>query len=102
MDRLEMLQQFVARAPNEPFPRYGLAMEFKKRGLLVEASAAFAELIRRSPSYVPAYLMAGQTLVAAGDPAGARAVFEQGIAAARTAGDDHALGELEAARAALA
>lgn len=101
MDRLTMLQQFVVQKPDEPFPRYGLAMEFKKRGLLVEANAAFAELIRRNPGYVAAYLMAGQTLLASGDPNAAREVFDQGIAAAQAAGDAHALGELESARAAL-
>jgi predicted Zn-dependent protease len=102
MDRLAMLQQFVARTPNDPFARYGLAMEFKKRGLLIEANAAFAELIERHPDYVPAYLMAGQALLAAGDAAGALDVFTRGVAAARAAGNDHALGELESARAALA
>jgi hypothetical protein len=34
MDRLAMLQQFVAKRPDDPFARYGLAMELKKRGLL--------------------------------------------------------------------
>ena len=102
MDRLAMLQQFVAKTPNDPFARYGLAMEFKKRGLLIEANAAFAELIARHPDYVAAYLMAGQTLLAAGDTAGALDVFTRGVAAAQAAGNDHALGELESARAALA
>ena len=27
-----MLRQMVERAPGEPFPRYGLAMELRKRG----------------------------------------------------------------------
>jgi len=102
MDRLPLLQQFVVKNPDDPFARYGLAMEFKKRGMLVEASEAFAELIRRRPDYVAAYLMAGQTLLAAGDRDGALGVFTAGVAAAQAAGNDHALGELEAARAALA
>lgn len=102
MDRLPLLQQFVVKNPNDPFARYGLAMEFKKRGMLVEANEAFAELIKRHPDYVAAYLMAGQALQASGDPAGALAVFTAGVAAAQAAGNDHALGELEAARAALA
>jgi predicted Zn-dependent protease len=102
MDRLAMLQQFVAQKPDEPFARYGLAMEYKKRGRLAEANATFAELIARHPNYVPAYLMAGQALLAAGDAAAAREVFTRGVAAAQAAGDDHAYGELEAARAALA
>jgi hypothetical protein len=45
--------------------------------------------------------MAGNNLLADGDRDGARDVFTRGVEAARRAGDDHALGELEAARAAL-
>lgn len=101
MDRLAMLQQFVAQKPDDPFARYGLAMELRKRGLHAQANAVFVELMSRHPSYVPAYLMAGNNLLADGDRDGAREVFTRGVAAARAAGDDHALGELEAARAAL-
>lgn len=101
MDRLAMLQQFVAQRPDDPFARYGLAMELKKRGLLAQANAVFVELMSRHPDYVPAYLMAGNTLLADGDRDSARDVFARGVTAAQRAGDDHALGELEAARAAL-
>lgn len=101
MDRLAMLQQFVAKKPDDPFARYGLAMELNKRGLAVEAKAAFEELMSRHPNYVPAYLMAGNALLAQGDREGARQVFARGVAAAEAAGDGHALGELQAARAAL-
>lgn len=101
MDRLAMLRQFVAQKPGDPFPHYGLAMELKKRGLIAEAIAEFRALIARHPAYVPTYLMAGNTLAEAGDRAEAIAVLSQGIAAARAAGDAHALGELESAQAAL-
>jgi tetratricopeptide (TPR) repeat protein len=96
-----MLRQFVAQKPTEAFPRYGLAMELKRRGQLAEAIAEFRELIARSPEYVPAYLMAGNALVEAGDRDGAIDLYTRGAAAARAAGDSHALGELESARAAL-
>ena len=101
MDRLAMLQQFVSQKPDDAFARYGLAMELNKRGLAAQADAAFVELMARHPNYVPAYLMAGNALLARGDKDGAREVFTRGVEAARTAGDDHALGELEAARTAL-
>jgi predicted Zn-dependent protease len=101
MDRLAMLRQFVAQKPGDPFPRYGLAMELKKRGLLGEAIAEFRALLGHAPDYVPAYLMAGNTLVEHGDRPGAIEVLERGVAAARAAGDAHALGELQSALAAL-
>lgn len=101
VDRLALLRTVVAQKPSDPFPRYGLAMELRKLGRLDEANAAFAELMQLHPGYVPAYLMAGNTLVAAGDPTAARAAFERGIAAASAAGDDHARAELIAARDSL-
>ncbi|MCA9693395.1 MAG: tetratricopeptide repeat protein [Nannocystaceae bacterium] len=101
MDRLVMLERFVAARPDDPFARYGLAMELRKRGELARAQQVFAELIERHPDYVPTYLMAGGCLLEAGDRAGARAVFERGVAVATAAGDAHARGELEAARAEL-
>jgi len=101
IDRLAMLERFVAERPQDPFPHYGLAMEYRKRGRLEEARAAFEALLERHPGYVPAYLMAGNALVEAGDRGAAAAVYERGIAAASAAGDDHALSELQSARALL-
>ncbi|MBL8975104.1 MAG: hypothetical protein JNK56_31185, partial [Myxococcales bacterium] len=54
MDRLTMLQQFVAQKPDDPFARYGLAMELNQRGLAAQANAAFVERMSRHPNYVPA------------------------------------------------
>jgi hypothetical protein len=45
--------------------------------------------------------MFGNLLQAAGDPERARAIYEQGMEAARRAGNEHALGELQSARAEL-
>lgn len=101
MDRLEMLRRFAEQKPDEPFARYGLAMELKKRGRLAEAIAVYRDLIARNPAYVPTYLMASNALVEHGDRPGAIEVLTQGIAAARAAGDHHARGELESALAAL-
>ena len=94
-----MLQQLVAKSPDDPFPRYGLAMELKKLGRTTEACAAFAELVERQPGYVATYLMYGNLLRELGELAQAAAIYERGAGAARAAGDHHALSELEAARA---
>ena len=92
-----MLLQFVSAQPNEPFPRYGLAMEYKNLGQLEEAARAFGELMTRYPDYTAAYLHAGNTLVELGRRHEARQVYQVGIEACRRKGDAHALGELEAA-----
>lgn len=102
MDRLSMLLSLVATKPSDPFPRYGLAMEYKKVGRNDDAVQAFAELAEHHPTYVPGYLMHGNLLESMGRSAEAHAVYERGLEVARAAGDDHAESELRAARDALA
>ena len=101
MDRLDALREFVARSPDDPFPRYGLAMVLKNRGLLQDACQAFQELVDRLPDYVPTYLMYGNTLVAAGDRDRAAAIYQTGADIAQKKGDAHARGEILAALADL-
>ena len=96
-----MLRQMVELRPRDPFPRYGLAMELKKRGDLAAAAAEFATLVEHDPAYVPSYLMYGGLLRELGRVADAIAVLERGIAAAQAAGDGHAAGELAGMHAEL-
>lgn len=98
MSRIDAIKKFVEQSPNDPFPRYGLAMEYKNAGRAEEAVATFRELQTRNPDYVPQYLMHGNLLAAMHQLDEARAVYDAGIAAARTKGDAHALSELESAR----
>lgn len=102
MDRIATFKSFIERAPADPFPRYGLAMELKGRGELAGAWASFADLLENFPDYVPTYLMAGATLVALGRRDEARDVYARGIDAATRTGDGHARGELETALAEVA
>lgn len=97
MDRIATFKSFIARAPADPFPRYGLAMEHRSRGDLAGAWAAFSDLLEHFPDYVPTYLMAGGTLVALGRKDEAAAVYRRGIEVASKRGDSHARGELESA-----
>ena len=101
IDRLAMLQQAVARTPDDPFPRYGLAMELRKLERPAEAIVAFAELLAQHPGYVAAYLMYGNLLRAQGELEQAKSIYERGAEVARAAGNDHAHGELVSARAEL-
>lgn len=97
MDRIATFQSFIARAPGDPFPRYGLAMELKSRGDLAAAWTAFSELLEKFPDYVPTYLMAGGTLVALGRRDEAAEIYRRGIDVAARKADPHARGELESA-----
>ena len=95
MPKLETLEEFVASSPDEPLPRYALAMEYRNLGRDEQATATFRELVKRRPEYVPTYLMLAQTLIGMGQRDEARTVLESGVAAARKAGERHALGELQ-------
>lgn len=99
MDRIASFKSFITQSPQDPFPRYGLAMEHRTRGELAEAWTVFGELISRFPEYVPTYLMAGGTLVALGRKAEAIDVLRKGIEVATRRGDQHARRELEQALA---
>jgi Flp pilus assembly protein TadD len=101
MPSLDVLRKFVEKAPNDPFPRYGLAMELKKLGQRDEAEAEFAELERRHPDYVAQYLMRANNLIDSERLDDARGVLARGIAAAQRKRDGHALGELQGALANL-
>jgi predicted Zn-dependent protease len=84
-------------APGDPFPRYGLAMEYKNLGDHAEARGCFSELEKSHPDYVPQYLMHGQLLVELGERAEAKRVFTAGIERAAQARNFHAQSEMQAA-----
>lgn len=100
VDRVATFRTFIAKKPDDPFPRYGLAMELRTRGDLAGAAAAFDELIAAFPDYVPSYLMSGGVLAELGRRDEAIARYRRGIEVATTKGDHHAKGELESALAA--
>jgi tetratricopeptide (TPR) repeat protein len=99
--RIELLRGFIDQRPDDPFPRYALALEYKNAGELEMAWETFKTLMNSHGDYVAAYLHAGNTLVALGRAEEARGVFRQGIAACVRRGDAHARGEIEGALALL-
>ena len=64
MDRIEQLRKFIDAQPEQPFPRYALALELKGKGDAAAAAAEMKELLRRAPGYLAAYLMYGLLLQA--------------------------------------
>ncbi len=95
-ERLEELLRFVELMPGDPFPLYGLALEYRSLGKFPEAAETFERLLGAHPGYVPQYLMYGKLLASElGNVAKARAVLTLGIEKAKQAGNRHALGELE-------
>ena len=93
--RKQRIEEMLAEEPNDPFLRYGLAMEFVSTGEDTEAARCFQELLTATPDYVPAYMQAGRTLARLNREDEARALYRSGIAVAQQKGDLHAAGEME-------
>lgn len=91
-----MLQEFVAKKPDDAFSRYGLAIECMNSGDSAAADGHFRHLIDHNSGYVPAYLMYAQFLARESRREEARKVLADGITAATQKGDAHARSEMEA------
>ena len=97
MDRLAALLEFYRDDPDDPFTRFALAQEHRKRGADAEALAFFEGLTRDHPDYVGTYYHLGALYRALGRRADAAAAYRAGLDAAQRAGDAHARAELQAA-----
>jgi Tfp pilus assembly protein PilF len=93
--RKQQIEAMLAEDPDDPFLRYGLAMEYVGEGDNESAVRCLRELLARTPDYVPAYLQAGQALTRLDREEEARATYRTGIAVAQKKGDVHAAGEME-------
>ena len=98
--RIEKLRGFIAARPDDPFPRYALALEHRNGGQHAEAWRVFEELLAAHPDYRAAYLHAGHALVSLGRVSEARDLWRKGVEICGKHGDSHARGELESALAA--
>jgi predicted Zn-dependent protease len=99
--RLAILRSFAEKRPQDPFPRYALAMELKAAGDALAAWQTLESLIAEHPDYIAAYAPAADVLCALGRAAEARAVYGKGIAAADRRRDAHTRAHLESMLAAL-
>lgn len=97
MPSVEDLRKFVELQPDDPFPRYGLALQLKAEGRLDEAIATLEELVSKFPAYVPGHQQRAIALQQAGRIDEARAAYGAGIEAARKAGNRHAEDEMRGA-----
>jgi tetratricopeptide (TPR) repeat protein len=102
MDRIATLRRFIEQKPEDPFPRYALALELKGQGELQGAAAELHDLLKRKPDYLAAYLMLGLLQQSLGKIDAARATLQAGQAVARAQGNSHTLGELSTALEQLA
>lgn len=94
--RIEQLQHFIAEDPTDPFPRYGLALEYL-HDQPQRARAVFEELLATFPDYLPAYYPAAHLMIDLQQPQEAERLFQQGMAIAAQQGNQKTERELRQA-----
>lgn len=93
--RRRLLEEIVAKKPDDSFSRYGLALQCLNDGDSAAADQHFRALVERHPGYIPGYQMYGQFLAREQRNDEARKILTAGIAAATKAGNQHACSEME-------
>ncbi len=88
-DRIQAIRKLLAKDPSDVFLHYSLAMELAGRKDFAQAVESLRQCIALDAEYLPAYVEAGKCLRSAGDLAGAREIFNNGLALATDKGETH-------------
>lgn len=94
MPSIADLERLLAADPNDAFLLYGMAQEQAKAGNHARAVQWYDRCLAADPAYCYAYFHKARSLEAAGRAPEAIATLMAGAAAARTAHDAHAAGEI--------
>ena len=97
MDRISRLQEFFKANPTDNFLQHALALEYIKIGSEEQARELFEAILKRDENYVGSYYHLAKLLERTGNNEAAITWYEKGMTAAKTAGDNHAYNELQAA-----
>lgn len=88
---------FLKSTPNDCFLNHALALEYIKAGNDTEARQLFEKNLAFDAKYIATYYHLAKLLERTGEQQKAIAIYEQGMNAAKTAGDMHAYSELQSA-----
>jgi tetratricopeptide (TPR) repeat protein len=97
-NRLQHLLQLAENAPKESFILFALAKEYEGMGDEDHALKYYLKLKEADPGYVGLYYHLGKLYEQLEDTPKALDAYRQGVDVARTAGDMHALSELNGAK----
>lgn len=92
---VENLEKLLAAGRDGALLRFGLGNAYAQTGEWAKAIEHLRRAVEHDPLYSAAWKLLGKSLVAAGDSAGARGAYEQGVAAAQQKGDKQALKEMQ-------
>lgn len=96
-DRTSKLQAMLEKSPRDTFLLYALAMEHKKAQNVSEALSYLKRVVESDANYSAAWQQTAMLREQTGDIPGARQAYQNGIEAARRAGDAHAAEEMQGA-----
>ena len=99
--RLEQLKGLLEESPHDSFLIFALAKEYEKLEELETALRHYLHLEEHDPDYVGTYYHLGKLYERMEETGLAFQTYEKGIEVTRRAGDQHAMGELAAAKMAL-
>ncbi|MFM7485603.1 MAG: tetratricopeptide repeat protein [Cytophagales bacterium] len=92
-DRVQMLKSLIQEDPNDPFLRYGLAMETAKVDP-AEAVQLFDHILSQFPNYLPTYYQAAVLHIEGKGYDKAKRVLQAGIELAMSKGEMKTISEL--------
>ena len=95
-NRLDQLTKLHAADPKDPFLTYGIALEHIKANELPQGVAWLDKTLALDANYFYAYFQKAKALSALDREDEAKQVLNIGMAAAKKAGDAHALSEMSA------
>ncbi len=94
--RIDLLKNLHQEDPQDPFPMYGLALEYMKDEPL-QAEAIFEKLLTEKPDYLATYYTAAHFLSDLGKELKAIDILRKGILLSIKQGNDKTTRELKSA-----
>jgi len=95
-NRLEQLIKFREEDPSDPFPLYGLALEYQKSDVK-KSEELFDILLTGFPDYLPSYYHAAKLKATLGKKELALTIFKTGMVLAKNKNDTATARELQSA-----
>jgi tetratricopeptide (TPR) repeat protein len=96
-NRLEYLQKLLESSPKDSFVLFAIAKEHESMGDLLSALSFYLQLTETDPTYIGTYYHLGKLYEQQENVEDAILTYKKGIEISRSAGDRHAMSELQGA-----
>ncbi len=96
-NKIEELQEFLTKEPEDSFIKYALALEYIKIEKFDNAFIYLNDILEKDEGYLAVYYQSGKAFEHVGQQEKATSVYLKGIEIARRQGKKHILAELQQA-----